>query len=166
VTQDGELGLRFTATWARADYDAIVSVYGASAVRVGLLITPMAYVQMANGIFTHEALSAMVAAKGSASGAAYVEILMPAIPAGDSAIVLSGTLYKFSAKTFANDPFFAAVAFTEIDTDGDGTFDKCVYGSYDASLCASVKTAFTAVRPSVSAKEQAWIDTLIAKFTK
>ena len=53
-----------------------------------------------------------------------------------------------------------------IDTDGDGTFDKCVYGSYDASLCASVKTAFTAVRPSVSAKEQAWIDTLIAKFTK
>lgn len=164
VTKEGELGLCFTATWARADYDAIVALYGKAAVRTGLLITPEKYVQMAGGIFTREALTDMVIGKGGTESAAYTEILISDIPAGEGDITLRGTLRKFTQTTFAKNPAFAAVGFVEMDTDGDGTFDQCIYGTYNATACATVKDTFTAVRASAIPKEQAWIDSLLSQF--
>lgn len=161
--KEAELGIRFAASFARAEYDALAAIFGAEGVRLGILVTPAQYVQMARGIFTREALSAMVTASGSTSGAAFVEIPMTAIPdAGD--ITVAGVLYHFHATTLAKNPMFAAIAFADIDTDGDGTFDKTFYGSYNAAHSATAKATIAAAREQVPALAQGWIDTLIAKF--
>ena len=161
--KEAELGIRFAASFARAEYDALTAIFGAEGVRLGILVTPAQYVQMARGIFTREALSAMVTASGSTSGAAFVEIPMTAIPdAGD--ITVAGVLYHFHATTLAKNPAFAAIAFVDIDTDGDGTLDKTLYGDYNAAYSATAKATIAAARDTVPPLAQGWIDNLLATF--
>lgn len=161
--KEAELGIRFAASFARAEYDALTAIFGAEGVRLGILVTPAQYVQMARGIFTREALSAMVTASGSTSGAAFVEIPMTAIPdAGD--ITVAGVLYHFHATTLAKNPAFAAIAFVDIDTDGDGTLDKTLYGDYNAAYSATAKATIAAARDTVPPVAQGWIDNLLATF--
>ena len=119
---------------------------------------------MANGVFTREALSAMVEERGSVSKDAYVEIPVTKIPSEGDTVTISGVLCNFKEQTLAKDPEFAAIGFVDIDTDGDGSFDKTVYGAYRADACASVKSTLTAARTGASVKEQGWIDSLLSRF--
>ena len=163
TNKEAELGIRFAASFARAEYAVLSETFGANAVRIGILVTPDQYVQMARGTFTREALAAMVAERGSSSGAAYVEIPMTAIPdTGD--ITVAGVLYRFHATTLAKNPAFAAVAFVDIDTNGDGAFDKTLYGSYNADYSVTAKATIAAARDTVPPVAQGWIDNLLATF--
>lgn len=164
VTQrEEELGLRFAASLAKVDYATLVSLYGEAGVRIGILISPLVYVEMAGGVFTREALTAMVAEKGSASGAAFVEVVSH-LDTSRSEIPVAGVLVRFHATTYQKNPVFTAVAFIDVDENGDGVFDRTLYGAHDGANTATVKDALTLARPTLPALAQGWIDTHLSRF--
>jgi len=160
-----ELGLRFTAELSRHEYTNLLALYGAESIKLGMLITPDAYVQMADGVFTRDALLAMVAEKGSASGAAYLQINSPAFyTVGDDILTLAGTINNFRTTTYNKNPAFAAVAFIDVDTDDDGIYDITIYGNYDQSNSATVKDALTNAYENATNTQKGWIDSLLKNF--
>ena len=165
ATSAEDLAVRFTAELYRADYVALCKMYGAENITLGMLITPDAYVQMTGGVFTREALTAMVKAAGSTSGAAYVEVVADGFyQVGTNVLTVAGSLYHFKGATYTKNPEFAAVAFIDVDTDADGKTDFTVYGSYDQKASASVKDAMTSARENLTNTQKEWIDSLLSKF--
>lgn len=60
---DDESGIRFKSNINVDAYDKLVARYGKDAVSIGTLITPAAFVTAANGIFTKDALDALIEEK-------------------------------------------------------------------------------------------------------
>ena len=164
ITEKAEdLGLRFVAEFYRADYLTLCSLYGKDHIRLGMLITPDAYVKKA-GAFTRDALSAMVVAEGSTSGAAFIQIDATGFyTVGDTALTLAGTVCNFKANTFAKNPAFAAIAFIDVDADGDGQVDFTIYGEYNTKASASVKETLQNVSGATDT-QKGWIDNLLSQF--
>ena len=157
------LGMRFVAEIAVADFDTIVAVYGIDAIKVGMLITPVKYVELAGGVFTREALDAMVEEKNS-QAAGYVEVLANGFYTSDgTTATIAGSIYNFSKSTKDNDPAFTAVAFIDIDADRNGTVDYTIYGD-NAGAAARVTDVAIKARPFAGNTQKVWIDNLLASF--
>ncbi len=160
-----DLAIRFTAELYRADYLALRALYGKENVHIGMLITPDYYVQKAGGVFTREALTQMVQSEGSASGAAYIQIDADGFyTVGQKVLTISGSVYNFSKSTFDNNPAFAAVAFLDVDTDGDGVIDLTFYGNYNPNASATVKENMMKAQASMTDTQKGWIDSLLSRF--
>ncbi len=164
TANEADLGLRFTAAIWRADYLAIRELYGEESVRLGMLITPEYYVDQA-GAFTREALTKMVQEQGSTSGAAYIQIDSDGFyTVGRKVLTIAGSVKGFQAKTYAKNPAFAAIAFIDIDTNGDGIVDFTVYGDYNPSTNATVKESMANAKASMTDTQKGWIDSLLSRF--
>ncbi len=161
--KEAELGIRFAAAFSYAEYQLLLDTFGADAVKTGILITPRAYVNMANGVFTREALTAMVEASASVSRAAYVTV--EAAPKQDGELArLAGVLYDFKQPTLEKNPHFTAIAYIDVDTNGDGNTDFTVYGENSPTVGATVRETLEDAREGLPARAQGWIDTLLGKF--
>ena len=158
-----DLAMRFTATIARADFEAIAEIYGIENLRIGMLITPVAYVEHANGVFTREALRQMVLDKThDPSSPAFVDVEAGSFYAKtDTTLTIAGSIYRFSDVTKAKNPPFTAIAYIDVVTD-DVSFT--VYGSYDASVQFRVKDTMLATRPYMTDQQRKWINALLELF--
>ncbi len=159
-----QMGLRFIADLSLADFNTIKALYGIDAITVGMLITPVKYVEYANGVFTREALDKMVAERNGQT-AGYVQIVADGFYTSDeTSATIAGSIYNFSANTKAKNPAFTAVAFIDIDAGVDGEVDFTVYGNYDPAVAVRVTDIATSTRPTLGATQRGWIDNLLAQF--
>ena len=155
------MGMRFLADLSMDDFNTIKALYGIENITVGMLITPVKYVEFANGVFTREALDAMVIERNGKS-AGYVEVLAQGFYASDdTTATIAGSIYNFSASTKAKNPAFTAVAFIDIVVD-DVTYT--VYGSYDPAVAVRVTDLAINTRPFVTSEQKGWIDALLSQF--
>ena len=162
-----DIAMRFTATLSRTDFEAIAAAYGKEKLTVGMLVTPATYVEMAGGVFTREALRAMVDAKtGDEAAPAYIDI--PSYggfyTTDENTMTIAGSIYNFSPITRQKNPAFAAVAFIDIDIDGDLVTDFTVYGAYNPNANHKVMDSFAKARPYVTDLQKTWIDALLKSF--
>ena len=165
TANEADLAMRFTAELYRADYLALRKLYGADNIRLGMLIAPDKFVQKAGGVFTREALKAMLTKNQSTSTAAYIEIYSDGFyTVGNNVLTLAGSVKNFSETTRALNPAFAAIAFMEIDADGDGLCDFTVYGNYNPKASSTVVRGMMNARPSMTETQQGWIDSLLSRF--
>lgn len=163
TANEEDLGLRFVAAIWRADYVALAKAYGAENIRYGMLITPDVYVEKA-GAFTREALTEMVVREGSSSGDAYIQINATGFYTVSSRVLtIAGTVNNFQSRTLTNNPAFAAIAFLDVDTNGDGVYDLTVYGDYNAAASASVKETLQSAT-GLTDTQKGWVDSLLSKF--
>ena len=133
--------------------------------KFGMLITPDAYVQMAGGVFTRDALNAMVLNKASASGAAYIDIAARAFyTVEDEVLTLAGSVNSFKETTYKKNPAFAAVAYIDIDTDKDGIYDFTIYGNYNPAASTTVTAAMNRALSNATNTQKGWIDSLLSRF--
>lgn len=101
-------GLRFTSKIDKAEYDALISTYGAENVKVGTLITPAVYVEEA-GAFTKTALDAL-----NKKSEKYLDIVATAPYAEtESAYVFAGSITNILENHY-NLPF-AAIGYIEVN---------------------------------------------------
>ena len=163
-----DLAMRFTASISRSDFEAIAEAYGREKLTVGILITPAKYVEMANGVFTREALRAMVdeALGAEAKAPAFVNIPSPNgfYSTDANTMTIAGSLYRFSEATRTHNPAFAAIGYVDIDVDGDLTTDFTLYGEYNPAANHTVKDTFAKARPFMTNTQKTWIDALINSF--
>ena len=162
---EADLGVRFTASVDRVDYEGLIALFGENYVRLGMLITPDAYVQKAGGVFTREALRAMVDASKSTSGAAYIDIrAYNFYSIDDTKMTLAGTVYSFKNRTMTLNPAFAAIAYLDVDTNRDGVVDITIYGSYNPVASTTVTSAMNRAVENMTATQKGWIDSLLSRF--
>ena len=153
-----EMALRFTATLSRADYAALASL---GTVRLGMLITPEAYVLRA-GAFTKEALDALNARNGG-----YVDIRLDGcyeLTAED--YIFAAGLKQFSSTTMKKNPAFSSVMYATVTTESGHTFT--VYGGYDPTASHGVMDVADSLLKgdSLTATQRGWLDALLAAFGK
>ena len=164
TNKEEELGLRFAASFSAAEYALLVDMFGENAVRTGILITPRAYVQKTNGNFTRAALEAMLVKYKSSSDVAYATVIAPPREGAGDTLYVAGVLRNFKETTLTYNPVFVAVAFIDVDTNGDGVYDTTAYGAYNTKAGGKVKETVSAAREALPARAQGWIDTLLGKF--
>ena len=70
----------------------------------------------------------------------------------------------FQTKTYEKNPEFAAVAFLDVDANGDGTVDFTVYGDYNPNASATVTESVQNAYSSMTDTQKGWIDNLLSKF--
>jgi len=158
-----DFALRFTASLVRSDFEAIVKLYGQENIRMGMLITPVKYVEMAGGVFTREALQKMVADSPSTSGAAFVTVHSSSFFSMDKeTLTLAGSIRNFTDHTVSKNPAFTAIAFVDIYKEGVCVYT--LYGSYDPNAKAAVKESMQKARPYMTDMQKGWIDSLISRF--
>lgn len=161
---DDVAGLRFTATYNKADYALLAEKYGASNISVGMLITPNQYVMGAKG-FTKQALDAYA----GGTGRGYVDIAVSGYYAyDDTTVTVAGSLINIKDSTITKNPDFVAIAYFTV-TDGDNTFT--VYGDYDPATARSVKEVAKAYDADINAgnatateDQKTWLNTLLDRF--
>ena len=164
--EDG-LGMRFTATLSKTEYLLLLEAYGEDNVSLGMLITPERYVERA-GVFTKEGLKAWAESLNS-DETPYVDIPLGGVwkMEGD-VLTLAGSLYNFSQTTIENNISFAAVAYVNIDVDGDGVIDQMVYGDFAAETCRTAKDVMEYVKDSfyddLGETQQGWLDSFLANY--
>ncbi len=158
-------GIRFTADINRTDFEALVALYGEHAISYGMLITPDEYVQRTGGVFTREALRDMLEQDGYDPAKAFVQVNAGAFFRTDeTTLTVAGSLYAFSNATYNNNPAFTAVAFIDIDSDGDGKTDMTVYGDYAPMASHTAVTILRGGRAAATDTQKGWIDTILARF--
>ncbi|MBQ9736337.1 MAG: hypothetical protein IJV96_06110 [Clostridia bacterium] len=164
--EDG-LGMRFTATLSKTEYLLLLEAYGEDNVSLGMLITPERYVERA-GVFTKEGLKAWAESLNS-DETPYVDIPLGGVwkMEGD-VLTLAGSLYNFSRTTIENNISFAAVAYVNIDVDGDGVIDQTVYGDFAAETCRTAKDVMEYVKDSfyddLGETQQGWLNSFLANY--
>ena len=167
MAADG-FGMRFTATVARSEISALIAEYGRENIRISMLITPQRYVQRA-GAFTREALWSYVNANATEKTHAFVEIPSNGFYTVDEDVcTIAGTLYRFTDVTIQNNLSFAAIACIDVDTDGDGTVDKTVYGTYTGSTCRSPKSMVESINYmgiQMTDTQKKWVDDFLKNYT-
>lgn len=162
------LGIRFTASLGRADFEIITSLY--DNVRIGMLIAPVKYVQGAGGVFTRDAIRAYKEAMSGDPAKSFVEIWSTGFYAQtEDTLTISGALYNFSRTTREKNPDFTAVAFIDIDANGDGLFgldDFTVYGSFNPLAKHNVKTTMNKAyeQGNLTDTQKQWIKDLISNM--
>ena len=162
--KEADIGVRFAAAFARADYETLKSFYGKERITFGMLISPEKTVKRA-GAFTREALGAFANSVGLEATAAYIQVDVPGFIIKDAdTLLIRGGFYNFKPQTLEKNLSFAAVAFIDVDTDGDGQVDLSFYGNYITLANATVKETLQRTRYAFSATEQGWIDNLISRF--
>lgn len=162
-----DIAMRFTASISRKDFEAIARAYGSEKISVGMLITPAKYVELANGVFTREALRAMVDEKSTVENAhAYINVVSYGgfYSTDENTMTIAGSIYRFSDATKAHNPAFAAIAFVDVDTNGDLAPDFTLYGDYNPAANHKVMDTFMKARPFMTTTQQGWIDSLLKSF--
>ncbi|MBE6567052.1 MAG: hypothetical protein E7657_00150 [Ruminococcaceae bacterium] len=167
MPEDG-FGMRFTSTVDKSEMKAIIDEYGGENIQLSILITPKAYVDRAGG-FTREKLRNYVVSNSESSANAYIEIQSYGFYKVDEDVcTIAGTIYKFSDITIAKNPAFAAIGCIDVDTDGDGTYDKTVYGSFASSTARSPKKTVESVRYmglEMTNTQKEWVDDFLKNYT-
>ncbi|MBO7169627.1 MAG: metallophosphoesterase, partial [Clostridia bacterium] len=147
--------VRFTAEIDRAALDAYTSSGAITVLEQGMLITPKAYVEAA-GAFTAEALEAYVKRYAIDGTRAYIRVRSDGYFSIDElSYTIAGGFGNFSQVTKEKDPYFAAVAYLDVDYNGDGRTDTTIYGLYEESKTVRVSQALLAalrVLPSTDPK--------------
>lgn len=160
-----ETGIRFTADVNRADFEALVALYGERAISYGMLIAPDEYVRRTNGVFTREALRAMLEEEGHDPAKAFVQVNAGAFfYTDDTTLTIAGSLYSFSNVTYGKNPAFTAIAFIDIDSDNDGQTDMTVYGDYAPMASHTAVTILLGGRASATDTQKGWLDTILDRF--
>ena len=160
-----DLAMRFTATVSRADFEAIAEIYGMENLRIGMLITPAKYLEHANGVFTREALRAMVLEKtGDSSAPAFVDVKAGSFYSrSETTLTIAGSIYRFSNTTKQYNPAFTAIGYIDVYT-AEGDLAFTIYGSYNPSVTHTVKDTMLRARPYMTDLQKSWIDTLLKSF--
>ena len=160
-------GMRFTSTVNKSEMKAIIDEYGGENIQLSILITPKAYVDRAGG-FTREKLRSYVVANGEDASRAYIEIRSSGFySVGEDVCTIAGTIYNFSSITIKKNPAFAAIGCIDVDTDGDGTYDKTVYGAHTASTCRSPKKVLEGIRymgTSLTNTQEKWVEDFLKNY--
>lgn len=152
-----KVGMRFSATMAIADYNALAALGN---VELGMLITPAAYVQKA-GAFTKTALDALNAKNG-----AYVDVKLSGyFDKSATDYTFAAHLTNFSASTYANNPNFVAVLYADVTIDGNVV---TVYSQYNWAGMRSVKGLANAILDAgtVTDTVAGQLEVLVGKFSK
>lgn len=155
--QEADLAMRFTSSMSIEDYAKLAEL---GDVKLGMLITPAAYVAKA-GSFTKEALDALKATNGG-----YVDIAIDGYYKKTTTdYIFAGSLKGFSAKTLAKNPDFAAVLYATVTTDAGDVFT--VYGDFNFAANQDVKTVAEGLSTSsdLTDDQKGWLTTLVGKFT-
>ena len=167
MPEDG-FGMRFTSTVDKSEMKAIIDEYGGENIQLSILITPKAYVDRAGG-FTREKLRNYVVSHSESSAKAYIEIQSYGFYKVDEDVcTIAGTIYKFSEITIEKNPAFAAIGCIDVDTDGNGTYDKTVYGSFASSTARSPKKTVESVRYmglEMTSTQKKWVDDFLKNYT-
>lgn len=168
MPEDG-FGMRFTSTVDKEEMKAIVDEYGGESIRLSILITPKAYVDRAGG-FTREKLWNYVTANSKDPAHAFIEIQSSSFYKVDENVcTIAGTIYKFSDITIAKNPAFAAIGCIDVDTDGNGSFDKTVYGSFASSTARSPKKVVESIDYmgiQMTDTQKDWVDDFLKNYTE
>ena len=166
MPEDG-FGMRFTSTVDKSEMKAIIDEYGGENIQLSILITPKAYVDRAGG-FTREKLRNYVVNNSESSEKAYIEIQSYGFYKVDEDVcTIAGTIYKFSEITIEKNPAFAAIGCIDVDTDGNGTYDKTVYGSFASSTARSPKKTVESVRYmglEMTDTQRKWVDDFLENY--
>ena len=167
--EDG-FGMRFTSAVNKAEMAAIIAEYGSESIQLSILITPNTYVTRAGG-FTREKLWNYVTTNSEDPKNAFIEIRSSGFYKVDKDVcTIAGTIYKFSDITVQKNPGFAAIGCIDIDTDGDGSFDRSVYGTYQSSTVRSPKKVVESINYmddlQMTDTQRSWLEDYMKVYTE
>ena len=146
--------VRFNALVNKEQFLALDAVDGFAVLEMGILITPLSYIEQAaeyHGTTAAEAFNKMSlqtwydvkgTVKDRVHTGAYLDVAAEEFRAGfddaDTEFTLSAGFGNFSEATLDHNPAFAAVAYFEIDLDGDGEAEQVSYGVFEEEKCVQI----------------------------
>ena len=146
--------VRFNALVNKEQFLALDAVDGFAVLEMGILITPLSYIEQAaeyHGTTAAEAFNKMSlqtwydvkgTVKDRVHTGAYLDVAAEEFRAGfddaDTEFTLSAGFGNFSEATLDHNPAFAAVAYFEVDLDGDGEAEQVSYGVFEEEKCVQI----------------------------
>ena len=82
----------------------------------------------------------------------------------ESTYLIRGSIYAFKDITLKKNPSFAAIAFFDVDTNGDGQPDLTFYGNYNPLANAKLKETLSGSKGAFNDTQKGWIDNLLSRF--
>ena len=79
-------------------------------------------------------------------------------------MTLAASIYSFKARTLAKNPAFTAIAFVDVDRNGDGVYDFTVYGNYNIAASTTVTSALNRAKNQMTDIQKGWVDSLLKQF--